>query len=167
MCSIGCPHMVWLLALPWLWICEMQESSWRALELFQEMQQGGLHGVGHRTRGSITVRSWPLHVRAYQPTYSDSTLLSRICQLWFATTSNPHLIHEYWREYLYSHLNVQKYIYMYKHEESWFLDGEQNYLVGFFFSLHKYMNHSYRKRRMCQQFELKSGCHFLSFDFAV
>lgn len=110
----------------------MQESSWRALELFQELQQGGLHGVGHRTRGSITVRSWPLHVRAYQPTYRDSTLVSRICQLWFATTSNPHLIHEYWGEYLYSDLNVQKYIYMYKHEESWFLDGEQNYLVGFY-----------------------------------
>jgi len=46
--------------------------------------------------------------------------------------SNPHLIHEYWGEYLYSHLNVQKYIYMYKHEESWSLDGEQNYLVGFY-----------------------------------
>ncbi len=38
---------------------------------------------------------------------------------------------------------------------------------GLLFSLHKYMNHTYRKRRMCQQFELKSGCHFLSFDFAV
>jgi hypothetical protein len=62
-------------------VCEMQASSLRALELFQEMQQGGLHGVGHRTRGSITVRSWPLHVRAYHPTYRDSTLVSRICQV--------------------------------------------------------------------------------------